>query len=101
MFGLGGVFTEILRDMAFALIPIREGDAWRMITSVKGYPLLQGYRGQPRVNLDSIIDILLRLSSLVEEHPEIEELDLNPVIVHENDAIVVDARIRIGCRQSA
>lgn len=101
MFGLGGVFTEILGDMAFALIPIREGDAWRMITSVKGYPLLQGYRGEPRVNLDSIIDILLRLSSLVEEHPEIEELDLNPVIVHENDAIVVDARIRIGCRQSA
>lgn len=93
MFGLGGIFVEILKDVAFRIAPITESDAQEMITEVKGYPVLKGYRGQPPVDIDAIVKILLNTSRLVIEHSEIKELDLNPIMVYEKGAKTVDARI--------
>lgn len=92
MFGLGGIFTELLEDVCFRLIPIRRQDAQRMIASLQSAPLLTGYRGQSPKDVAAVADILWRVSELIKAHPEIVELDLNPVIVHERGAVVVDAR---------
>jgi len=93
MFGLGGVFVEILEDVTFRIAPITERDALEMITEVKAYPILKGYRGQPPADVDAIVNILLNTSRLVTDHLEIKELDLNPIMVYENGAKTVDARI--------
>jgi len=93
MFGLGGIFVEILKDVTFKIAPITEQEAKEMITEVKAYPLLQGYRGQPPADTNAIIKILLATSKLVMNHPEIKELDLNPIMVYEKGAKTVDARI--------
>jgi acetyl-CoA synthetase (ADP-forming) len=93
MFGLGGIFVEILKDVTFRIAPVSEQEAQEMITEVKAYPLLQGYRGTPPADTDAIKKILLATSKLVMEHPEIKELDLNPVMVYEKGAKTVDARI--------
>ena len=93
MFGLGGVFVEILEDVTFRIAPITEQDAEEMITEVKAYPLLTGYRGRPPADIDTIISILLNTSKLVMDHQEIKELDLNPIMVYEKGAKTVDARI--------
>lgn len=92
MFGLGGIFTELLEDVCFRLIPISRQDAESMIVSTKSAPLLTGYRGQSRKDITAVADILWRVSELIKTHPEIIQLDLNPVIVHEKGAVVVDAR---------
>ena len=93
MFGLGGVFVEILEDVTFRIAPITEQDAKEMITEVKAYPLLTGYRGQPPADIDTLISILLNTSKLVMDNQEIKELDLNPIMVYEKGAKTVDARI--------
>jgi acyl-CoA synthetase (NDP forming) len=93
MFGLGGIFVEVLKDVAFRIAPIAEEDAKEMITEVKAYPILRGYRAQPPCDLDGIVEILLNTSRLVMDHREIKELDLNPVMVYEKGATTVDARI--------
>jgi len=93
MFGLGGIFVEILKDVTFRIAPITESDAKEMITEVKGYPILKGYRGQPPADVDAIVKILLNTSRLVMDHMEIKELDLNPIMVYEKGAKTVDARI--------
>jgi acetyl-CoA synthetase (ADP-forming) len=93
MFGLGGVFVEVLEDVTFRIAPITELDAREMITEVKGYPLLKGYRGQPPADIDTIASILVNTSKLVIDHPEIKEVDLNPIMVYEKGAKTVDARI--------
>ena len=93
MFGLGGVFVEILEDVTFRIAPITKQDAKEMITEVKAYPLLTGYRGKPPADIDTIISILLNTSKLVMDHQEIKELDLNPIMVYETGAKTVDARI--------
>jgi len=93
MFGLGGIFVELLKDVTFRVAPITEQDAQEMITEVKAYPLLKGYRNVPPADTDAIVKILLSTSKLVMDHQEIGELDLNPVIVYEKGAITVDARI--------
>ena len=93
MFGLGGVFVEVLKDVTFRIAPITEQDAREMITEVKAYPILKGYRGQPPADIDSIVKILQSTSRLVMDHQEIKELDLNPIIVYEKGAKTVDARI--------
>jgi len=93
MFGLGGIFVEILKDVTFRIAPVSEQEAQEMITEVKAYPLLQGYRGTPPADISAIVQILLSTSKLVMEHPEIKELDLNPVMVYEKGAKTVDARI--------
>ena len=93
MFGLGGIFVEVLKDVSFRIAPITESDAKEMITEVKAYPILRGYRGQPPADTDAIVKILLNTSKLVMENQEIKELDLNPIMVYEKGAKTVDARI--------
>ncbi len=93
MFGLGGIFVEVLKDITFRIAPITESDAKEMITEVKAYPILKGYRGQPPADVEAIVDILLKTSKLVMDHSEIKELDFNPIMVYEKGAKTVDARI--------
>jgi acyl-CoA synthetase (NDP forming) len=93
MFGLGGIFVEVLKDVTFRIAPITEADAKEMITEVKAYPILKGYRNQPPADIDAIIRILVNTSRLVMDYPEIKELDLNPIMVYKKGAKTVDARI--------
>ena len=93
MFGLGGIFVEILRDVAFRIAPIDEDEAREMISEVKAYPLLKGYRNLPPADIEAIVKILVNTSRLVMEHQEIKELDLNPIMVYGRGAKTVDARI--------
>jgi acyl-CoA synthetase (NDP forming) len=93
MFGLGGTFVEVMKDVAFRIAPIIEDDAKEMISEVKAYPILRGYRGQPPLDINKIVKILLNTSRLVMDYLEIKELDLNPVMVYEKGAKTVDARI--------
>ena len=96
-FGLGGIHVEILRDVCFRVTPITDQDAKEMVRSIRGYPLLEGYRGHPPADIGAIEELLLRIARLVEEVPEISELDLNPVFALSpgQDCSVVDARIRV------
>ncbi|MGC9346247.1 MAG: acetate--CoA ligase family protein [Candidatus Bathyarchaeales archaeon] len=93
MFGLGGIFVEVLKDVTFRIAPITEDEARKMITEVKAYPLLKGYRNTPPADIDAIVQILMNTSRLIMEHQEIKELDLNPIMVYEKGAKTVDARI--------
>jgi acyl-CoA synthetase (NDP forming) len=93
MFGLGGIFVEVLKDVTFRIAPIADDEAMEMISEVKAYPLLMGYRKTPPADLKAISNILLSTSRLVMDHMEIKELDLNPIIVYEKGAKTVDARI--------
>jgi acyl-CoA synthetase (NDP forming) len=93
MFGLGGVFVEVSKDVSFRIVPITESEAREMITELKAYPILKGYRGQPPADTDTIVNILLNTSKLVMAHKEIKEFDLNPIMVYEKGAKTVDARI--------
>ncbi|MGB6339381.1 MAG: acetate--CoA ligase family protein [Candidatus Aminicenantaceae bacterium] len=96
MFGLGGVFVEVLKDVQFRLAPLSREDAMEMIQSIKGYPILEGTRGEKPVDIDAVVDILLRLSELGTDFPQLDEMDLNPVLVFPKGkgAAVVDARIK-------
>ncbi len=93
MFGFGGTFVELMKDVSFRIAPIKKEDAKEMISEVKAYPLLTGYRGQPPADIGALTKIILDTSRLVMEHQEIKELDLNPVMVYEKGAKIVDARI--------
>jgi acyl-CoA synthetase (NDP forming) len=93
MFGLGGIFVELLKDVTFRVAPLTRDDAYEMVTKVKAYPLLTGYRNTPPADLDAIINALMNTSKLVMDHPEIKELDLNPIMAYEKGAKTVDARI--------
>ena len=91
----GGTTSELIKDVSVRITPLTDRDVDRMVHSLKTFPLLDGYRGSPRVRVDALEDILLRVSAMVEAHPEIVEMDLNPVIVHPHGVVVVDARVRI------
>ena len=93
MFGLGGTFVEVMKDVSFRIAPITEEDAREMISEIKAYPILRGYRGQAPRDIDAITKILLNTSKLIMDHQDIKELDLNPVMVYEKGAKTVDARI--------
>ncbi len=93
MFGLGGVFVEVLKDVAFRVVPLEERDAKQMVREIKGLPILQGVRGQEPADLEAIEALILRVSDFIEAHPEIAELDLNPVFAYSDGALAVDARI--------
>ncbi len=90
MFGLGGIFTEVLEDVAFKIAPVSESDAMKMIKEIKGYKVLTAFRGQKPVNLKAIVKIIVSLSRLSLEKEEIKEIDLNPIIVNEKRALIVD-----------
>ncbi|MEO6164651.1 MAG: acetate--CoA ligase family protein, partial [Candidatus Binatia bacterium] len=97
-FGLGGIHVEILQDVCFRVTPITDRDAKEMVQSIRGYRLLEGYRGHPPADIPAIEDLLLRVARLVEEVPEIMESDLNPVIALPpgQGCCIVDARIRVA-----
>jgi acetyl coenzyme A synthetase (ADP forming)-like protein len=96
-FGLGGLYVEILKDVSFRITPLSAGDAREMIRSIKAYRLLQGYRGHSPADVEALEELLMRTSTLVEEIPEIKELDMNPVFALEpgKGACIVDCRIRV------
>jgi len=91
----GGAAVELLRDVAVRITPLTDLDAAEMVRSLATFPLLQGYRGTPAVDVDALEELLLRVSALVEAHPAIAEMDCNPVMVQPQGAIVVDARVRV------
>jgi acyl-CoA synthetase (NDP forming) len=93
MFGLGGVLVEILKDVSFRIVPLAKRDAREMIREIKGYPLLEGYRGREPVDVANLEDLILKVSNFVEQHPEIKELDLNPIFAYKDGAVAVDARV--------
>jgi acetyltransferase len=93
MYGLGGIMVEILKDVAFRVLPISPTDARKMIEETKSYPILDGARGNPPLDKKALRKLLMLCSDIVESYPQIEEMDLNPVIVHEKGVSVVDARI--------
>jgi len=93
MFGLGGILVEILKDVSFRIVPLVKRDAVEMIKEIKGYPLLEGYRGQEPVDVANLEDMILKVSDFVEKHPEIKELDLNPIFAYKDGAVAVDARV--------
>ncbi|WP_461863253.1 acetate--CoA ligase family protein [Thermococcus sp.] len=96
MFGLGGIFVEILKDVTFRIIPIEEKDAWKMLREIKGYPILAGARGEPPADMKAIVDLMLKVSKLIDDLRDyIKEMDLNPVFVYPEGegAVIVDARI--------
>ncbi len=96
MFGLGGIMVEVLKDVSFRLVPLSEKDAGQMIAEIKGKPVLDGVRGQPPADLAALRSTILKVSELVERHPEIRELDLNPVVAYPDGALAVDARIVVS-----
>jgi acyl-CoA synthetase (NDP forming) len=93
MFGLGGIFVEVFKDVSFRIVPIERRDADEMIKEIKAYTLLKGYRGQEAADIEALKDILMKVSDFADKNPEIKEIDLNPVIAYKDGAVAVDARI--------
>jgi acetyltransferase len=93
MFGLGGIMVEVLKDVSFRVLPISRSAAKNMITEIKSAPILNGIRGESPVDNESIVQLLLTVSEVIESYPEIHEMDLNPVIASIDGITIVDARI--------
>lgn len=94
-FGLGGIFIEVLKDVNFSLSPLNKDQALNLIKNIKAYPIIKGIRGQKGINEDNLAEIIMRISDLVNNVPEIEEMDINPLIATETDIYAIDARIKI------
>jgi acyl-CoA synthetase (NDP forming) len=95
MFGIGGIYVDVLKDVVFNLAPVTTAESRQVLSSIRAAQLLEGGRGQKRADQEGIVEVIQRLSQLVGDLPEISEMDLNPVIVFEDRAVVVDARVRI------
>ena len=97
MFGLGGIFVEVLKDVTFRLIPLTENDAREMVHEIKAAKILEGVRGQAPRDVDALVEVILCVSKMIDENPEINELDCNPTFLYAKGkgALVVDARILI------
>jgi acetate---CoA ligase (ADP-forming) subunit beta len=93
MFGLGGILVEVLKDVSFRIVPLTERDAGEMIREIKGYPILEGHRGQKPACLPALEKLIVEVSRFVERNSHIRELDLNPVFAYPDGALAVDARI--------
>jgi acyl-CoA synthetase (NDP forming) len=93
MFGLGGIFVELLKDVSFRVIPVKGKDAQEMIEEIKGYPLLKGYRGKEPASITALVEIILKISKFIEQNSQVKELDLNPIFAYRDKAVAVDARI--------
>ncbi|PYT16405.1 MAG: hypothetical protein DMF51_04795 [Acidobacteria bacterium] len=100
MFGLGGIFVEVMHDVVFRILPITDVEARDMVRGIKGHPLLEGARGGPKADEDFLVEALLRLGQMATEHPEIEQVDINPLLAGPDRAssFVVDARARLAAR---
>ncbi|MBN2094063.1 MAG: acetate--CoA ligase family protein [Candidatus Zambryskibacteria bacterium] len=95
LFGLGGILAEAIKDTALRVAPVEREEALKMMKEIKGVKILEGLRGQPPVNFEALADIIVKLSKLSLEHPEIKEIDLNPVMATEDTATIVDARMMV------
>jgi acyl-CoA synthetase (NDP forming) len=97
VFGTGGVYAELFKDVTFRIHPLTDADAAEMVRSVKAHRLLEGWRGSPPSDVQALEDLLLRISAMIEDLPQISEMDLNPVKVRERGKgyVVVDARIML------
>lgn len=93
MFGLGGIFVEVLKDVSFRLIPIKRHDACEMLSEIKGKKILEGFRGQQSIPKKMLEDILLKVSRLTERNPRIKEMDINPLLADHKKALAADFRI--------
>jgi acyl-CoA synthetase (NDP forming) len=93
MFGLGGIFVEVLKDVSFRVIPVNRKDAQEMIQEIKGFPLLRGYRGKEPASIPALIAMILMISKFINENPQIREMELNPIFAYKDKALAVDARI--------
>ena len=93
MFGLGGILVEVLKDVSFRIVPVSQRDAAEMIREIKGYPVLEGYRGQKPASISALERLVVKVSQFVEKNPQIKELDLNPVFAYHDKAVAVDARV--------
>jgi acetyltransferase len=93
LFGMGGIYVEVLKDVTFRVAPISRLEATEMMSEIRSFPILRGVRGEKASDLDATVDAILRISQLVTDFPEIVELDVNPLVVHEHGAIAVDMRI--------
>ena len=96
MFGTGGVAVELMGDVSWRLAPLTKDDAFRMMQEVKGFPLLVGYRGAPRVDLAAIADVIVKLAEMVDGVEGLKEIEINPLIVYREGAVAVDARGVVG-----
>ncbi len=96
MFGLGGVFVEVLKDVSFRVVPLMDLDLQEMVREIRGYRILEGIRGEPPKDVEALTEIIARVAQMGVDLPEVKEVDLNPVIVHEQGATVVDARAILG-----
>jgi len=94
MFGLGGIFVEVYKDVSFRVVPIEKREAFEMISEIRGYPVLKGIRGRKPANIEAIAEVLMSVSDMAEKE-KIIELDINPLIVNESGAVAVDARAMI------
>ena len=92
-FGLGGIMVEVLKDVAFRIVPLEQRDARQIVREINAFPVLEGFRGQPGADLDALESMILQVSAFAESHPEVAELDLNPVFAYPDGAIAVDARV--------
>lgn len=101
MFGLGGIMVEVVKDVVFRVLPITRSAARKMITEIKTAPLLNGVRGEPPVDKDAIVNLLMTVSDLIESYPEIREMDLNPVVAHEKSLTIIDTRIILNRNNKA
>ena len=101
VFGLGGTAVELLGDVVTRLAPLTDLDARDMVLGLRATPLLRGYRGSEPVDIEALVDVVLRLGRLAEDLPEIAEADCNPVIATPTGALVVDARLRISAHAVA
>ena len=95
MFGLGGVLIEVMRDISSALTPVTHEEVKVLLRKLKGYKILEGYRNQPGVDIEQLIEVILRVSALVRIAPQIKEMDINPLIANENFIKAVDVRIKL------
>ncbi len=93
MFGLGGIFTEILEDVSFRVAPLTKADANEMLEEIRGRNILGRVRGMPEANREALVEILIKLGEIGLKHPKIKEIDLNPVILRGSEPVVVDALI--------
>ena len=94
--GAGGTLTELLHDVAVRLTPLTDLDASRMLRELRTFPLLDGYRGATPCDVQSVEQVLLRVSRLDQDHPRLAEIDVNPLVVTPDGAVVVDARVRVA-----
>jgi len=96
MFGLGGIYVEVLKDVAFAVCPVSDVRARELIRDIRGYKILEGVRGQEGVDEDALVEMIQRISQLALDNPQIAELELNPLLAFPDGVVSVDMRVRIG-----